>query len=293
MAGSLAAVRRVMQPLSSKSIFVLCLVAIVAVSYVYSTAQIKALPRQKVSEEVNVAISPEIQIMLAGGDNFLAANLAAFRATIVAVQDLNPADYQILAKVQDDASILNPAQGDNYYIAQGVLPWIGLHQPTITILERATIARPTDFLPPYFLGFDYMYYEGNFANSGHYYREAANRVGGKNRDALLSHAAKFMEKSNDPSTAIQFINGLIKSTRNPGLQGFLRARIVRLEGLIILRNAASKYNEKFQHPPAKLNDLVESGFLPTLPNDPLGKGYRLDENGVPQIVFEIRRIGKQ
>lgn len=276
-----------------KSLFVVLVLAAAVAAYISSTSHVKTLPRQKAAEKINVAISPAVQIALSGGDPFLAANLAAFRATMVTVQDLDPADYPILSKVQDDASRLNPAQGDNYYVAQGVLPWIGEHRAAIAILERAARARPGDFLPPYFLGFDYMYFEGKFEESGRYYREAANRVGGKNRDALLNHAAKFMEKSNDPATAIQFINGLIKSTRNQGLQQFLRVRIQRLEGLIVLREAAMKYQQQYQRPPSQLSELVESGILPALPADPLGVGYSLDEHGVPQIIFKIKRFGQK
>lgn len=271
--------------------FVLGVAALAA--YILSTSQVKALPRAKPIEKINVAISPTVQIVLTGGDSFLAANLAVFRATILPIQDIDPADFPTLAKVQEDASRLNPAQGDNYYIGQGVLPWIGWHRTAIDILERATPARPGDFLPPYFLGFDYMYFEGKFEESGSYYREAANRVGGKNRDALLNTAAKFMEKSDDPATAIQFITGLIKSTRNRGLQQFLQARIVRLERLIVLREAATKYQQIHQTPPRQLSDLVQSGLLQELPVDPLGIGYRLDERGVPQIIFQIKRFGQR
>jgi tetratricopeptide (TPR) repeat protein len=277
----------------SKPFILLLALAVAIAGHVFSTSHVKALPRPKAAEQINVAISPEVQIALAGGDPFLASNLAVFRATIVSVQDLNPADYPILAKVQDDASHLNPAQGDNYYVAQGVLPWVGEHSTAMAILERATQARPTDFLPPYFLGFDYMYFEGKFDLSGRSYLEAANRVGGKNRDALLNHAAKFMEKGNNPATAIEFINGLIKSTRNPGLQHFLRGRILRLEGLITLRNAAEAYQQQYHRPPARLDDLVESGILKSLPNDPLGVGYQLDDQGVPQIIFKIKRLGQK
>jgi hypothetical protein len=274
-----------------KAHFVALVFAAILAAYISTTSHVKALPRQKASEEINVAIAPAVQIALSAGDRYLAANLAAFRATIVAVQDLDPTDYPVLSKIQDDASMLNPAQEDNYYLAQGILPWIGEYPTTINILKRATDARPGDFLPPYFLGFDFMYFEGKFDKSGHYYREAANRVGGKNRDALLNHAAKFMEKSNDPTTAIQFINGIIKSTRNQGLQRFLRVRVVRLERLITLREAADKYQSRFHHPPKQLSDLVDTGILPSLPEDPLGIGYKLDERGVPQLIFHIKRIG--
>jgi tetratricopeptide (TPR) repeat protein len=274
----------------TKALLVTLSLAAVAAAYISSISHVKALPRQKAAEEINVAISPIVQIVLAAGDTFLASNLATFRATIVAIQSLNSSDYPILAKIQDDASRLNPAQEDNYYIAQGILPWIGEYNAAINILDRATQARPDDFLPPYFLGFNYMYFEGKFEEAGRYYRLAADRAGGKNRDILLNNAAKFMEKGKDPATAIQFIRGLIKSTRNQGLQQFLRARIVRLERLIILREAATRYQQQYKHPPKQLNDLVESGILQALPTDPLGVGYRLDEHGVPQIIFQIRRF---
>ena len=274
----------------TKSLLISIAVATVLAAYFYSTKHVKALPRPKMVEQINVAISPTVQIPLAGGDPFLAANLAVFRATMVSVQDLNPADYPILAKVQDDASRLNPSQEDNYYIAQGILPWVGEYQTAMNILKRATTARNNDFLPPYMLGFDYMYFEGKFEESGRYYRIAADRVGEKNRDALLNNAAKFMEKGEDPANAIQFIEGLIKSTRNRGLQQFLQARIVRLERLIVLREAADRYKKKFNRPPSDLNELIKSGILKDLPADPLGVGYRIDEHGVPQIIFQIRRI---
>jgi hypothetical protein len=286
----MAALIVVMRRLSAKSLVAAIALVSVVAAYLYSTSIVKALPMPKAVEQINVAISPAVQIALAGGDPYLAANLAVFRATMVSVQDLNPADYPILAKVQDDASLLNPAQEDNYYIAQGVLPWIGEHRTAINILKKATLARTWDFMPPYFLGFNYMYFESKFEDAGHYYRIAADRVGGKNRDVLLDHAAKFMEKGEDPETAIQFIEGLIKSTRNQGLQQFLRVRIVRLERLIILRKAVTRYHQQYSRPPSNLNDLVESGILQALPNDPLGVGYRLDEHGVPQIIFQIRRV---
>lgn len=290
MAGRLAALNLAMRPSSAKLVTLAAALAAVVSGYIYSTAHVKALLRPKAAERINVAISPTVQIALAAGDPYLAANLAVFRATMVSVQDLDPADYPILAKVQDDASLLNPAQEDNYYIAQGVLPWVGEHRTAINILKRAAQARPDDFMPPYFLGFDYMYFEKKFDEAGRYYRLAADRVDGGNRDVLLNYAAKFMEKGEDPATAIQLIQGLIKSTRNQGLQQFLRARIVRLERLVILREAAAKYRQQFKRPPDDLNDLVESGVMEALPGDPLGAGYRLDEHGVPQIIFQIRRI---
>lgn len=286
----MAALNFAMIRISSKPLLAALAIATVIAGYASSTSQVKALPYPKTAEHINVAISPPIQVVLSGGDPSLAANLAVFRATMVSTQDLNPADYPILAKVQDDASRLNPAQEDNYYIAQGVLPWVGEHHTAIDILERATQARPYDFMPPFFLGFDYMYFEGKFEESGHYFHLAAERVGGNNRDALLNYAAKFMEKGEDPVMAIQFIENLIESTRNQGLQQFLRVRIVRLERLIVLRQAATEFQKQFKRPPKNLSDLVDGGILQALPPDPLGVGYRLDENGVPQISFQIKRF---
>lgn len=290
MAGRLVALNFAMSRSSTSFLSAAMAIAAILAIYGYSTSRVKALSQPKAAERINVAISPTVQIALAGGDPYLAANLAVFRATMVSVQDLDPADYPILAKVQDDASLLNPAQEDNYYIAQGILPWVGEHRTAINILKRAAQARPDDFMPPYFLGFDYMYFERKFDEAGRYYRLAADRVDGGSRDVLLNYAAKFMEKGEDPATAIQFIQDLIKSTRNQGLQQFLRVRIIRLERLAILREAAAKYRQQFKHPPDDLNDLIESGVMKAMPGDPLGVGYRLDEHGVPQIIFQIRHI---
>ena len=57
------------------------LVAILAAMvFVMATQRLKLAPRQSVSVEMQVALPLFVQVALAGGDRFLAANIAAIRA---------------------------------------------------------------------------------------------------------------------------------------------------------------------------------------------------------------------
>lgn len=252
--------------------------------YVVGQQHSQPLPRPKASESIRVAMPVTAQVLLAGGDRYLAANIGTFRAMMVGTENLDADGYRVLARVQQDAARLNPAQEDNYYIAQSILPWAGEVAPTQDILRRATVARPKDFLPPFFLGFDRFYFDHNPAAGADWIKLAANRSEPQNREALLNIAGRWYEKGDDPRFAIQMIEGLMQSTRNAALKQYLGLRVQRLQGLLALRAAATRFQAEKGKKPARLGELAQAGFIKQLPTDPLGQGYTLDATGQPVFI---------
>ncbi len=257
--------------------------------YAVAVKQLDQIKRLSVKDELSIAIPPSIQIVLAGGDRYLAANLAVFRALVVGTSQLDPQAYEVLGRIQEDASRLNPSHEDNYYISQAILPWNGQVEADIKIQQAATTSRPWDAMPPFFLGFDKYYFLKDPVGGAENVRIAADRSATGNRESLMAMAARWYEKGDDPTVTIGMIKAMAASTRDKELKRHLQMRMVRVQGLALLQKAAKAFTEKNGMPLNNLSELVSSGILKELPKDPLGQGYELNSNGMPIIAQPKKR----
>jgi hypothetical protein len=252
--------------------------------YVFTVKVLDNVARPSDKEQLSVAIPPMVQVALAGGDRYLAANFAVFRAMVVGTDKLDQETYEVLGRVQVDATHLNPAHEDNYYISQAILPWNGEIEADMEIQQAATDSRPWDAMPPFFLGFDKFYFLKDPAGGAENVRIAAERSPTGNREILLAMAARWYERGDDPRVAIGMIKAMAESTRDKELKKHLQLRILRLQGLALLRDTAKVFVEKNGHPPKQLDELIGPGLLANLPKDPLGQGYLLDSKGMPTVA---------
>lgn len=238
------------------------------------------VPRHRGEENLSVALPPELQVPLALGDRYLAANIASYRAVVLDVPRSNEQDIHALALVQHGASVLNPAHEDNYYIAQAVLPWNGEVDANEFIQQRAMQSRTWDLLPGFFYAFNYYYFRQDYVTAGRILYSVAER-NPADKDKLVALAARWQEKGRDLDAAIQLVKSMMQTTRSAGLKSVLQQRLDRLVALKALREAALRYKTHFGKTAPSLHELVRSGMLKELPQDPLGLGYELDSAGVP------------
>ena len=75
-----------------------------ALLFVVASVSLRQQKRINATAEIEVALPLFVQVGMAGGDRFLAANLGAIRALITETARMQPDEYKILAKVQVDAS---------------------------------------------------------------------------------------------------------------------------------------------------------------------------------------------
>lgn len=256
------------------------------------SASLRMLDAQRqarvVDDRLHVALPGPVQLLLAGGDRFLAANINVFRSMMVGTRNVDQTTVAVQAQLQSDAAVFNPGHEDNYYIAAATLAWQGELPSAQMILQRATEARKFDVYPPFFLGFNKQYFEGDFIGAAHAVEVAAERVGEPNRSALLAMAARWHEKGKDTDLALNTLRAMANQAKDPGLKRYILGRASRLEGLLVLRNAVLRFKEVKKRPPESLNELVDAGVLPVLPADPTGLGYVLDANGTPVLASGAR-----
>lgn len=249
-----------------------------AYAFYWGTTQLSSVRPVAAPEAMRVRLPIPVQVFMAMGDRYLAANMNVFRATVLGGDRHDPTTYAVLGKVQVDAAFLNPGNEDNYYIASAILPWEGEVDAAQIVLRLATEGRQADPYPPFYYGFNQQYFRGDFIGAARAAEVAAARVEGGARQTLLNIASKWYERLDDPKLAEQTIQALIASTRDAALREHLQKRVVRVRQLAQLRAAAQIYRERFGRPLTTPQELLQSDLIQSLPQDPLGDGFRI-ENG--------------
>ncbi len=221
----------------------------------------------------SVIIPAPIQILLYGGDRYLAANIEEIRAAASATTE-NAQTYRIRA--HQIVSRLNPCHEDNYWIGNASLSWGGAEEQGFELLRNAMHCRIWDEWPAFFYGFNQHFFRHDEEKARIALKVAAER----SRDNFAAFTTFSIMlaagKLNNTEAAIQLLKDEKKSTQNPKLKEMLEKRISRLKGLLILQNAQETYEERYgkrlEHP----QQLLSSKILKSYPNDPLNLGYDFD-----------------
>lgn len=251
-------------------------------------------PRPPASAEMQVALPRFVQVMMAGGDRFLAANLAGFRALVSDPYAMTAENFRILALVQSDTASLNPAHEDNYYIAAAILPWHGEVEATQFILRRATAARPFDWQPPFYYAFNAMHFLKNPAEGAEWLREAARHTTDEMEQINFQQlAALWASKGEDPEFAIRMHRAMARESKHKGFANFLEKRAARLENLLTIDRAIARFRAAAGRTPERLEDLLAAGMLPAIPEDPFRGRYLIDRNGKAQAGAALPPAAKE
>lgn len=251
-----------------------------AIAFVTLNLRMKSTPRQAVNIEIQVTLPLFVQVAMAAGDRYLAANIAAIRALWVDNFRMQRDEFKVLARVQQDVSWLNPSHEDNYYVATAVLPWNGELDATQKILHRATLARRFDYQPAFYYGFNLLHFKGDAVGASKWMSEAARYLPeGQNRLQMENLAAIWIDKSDDTDLAIRVVEAIAKQANRPDFRRYLELRVTRLRMLRDLRQAADDYEKLNGRKADSLQDLLNSRVIQEVPKIPFGFGFTINSQG--------------
>lgn len=235
--------------------------------------------------ELAVRLPMAMQVIMAGGDRHLAANLSGFRVLVADVFRMQPGELELQAQLQKDISWLNPAHEDNYYIAAAILDQPPLIPAAQYVLRRAADARPTDWQPLFYLGFNRYYFGKDPVGAAQILLEAVPRIQ-EQRDSwtMQNLAARWLERGYNPADAARVVAGMADNAAPGAFKRYLNRRVARLQDLNRLRALAARFQERFGRPLRSLDELVSSGLIERIPADPLRVGYVLDAKGEPAFA---------
>ena len=106
--------------------------------------------------------------------------------------------------------------------------------------------------------------------------------------AVMLRAEQFA----DERLALNYLIQQRDSSTAPKLKDMLDKRVIRLQGLIDLREAQRRF--EMEHGPlANLEQLIEAGTLAELPADPLRLGYELRDGHIELKKLKIAGLEEQ
>lgn len=255
---------------------------VLMMAYAVAIRRLEMTPRSQVQPELLVSMPRFAQILLAGGDRHLAANLNGFRVLVAATARMGAEDYAVQARLQEDIAWLNPSHEDNYYIAAAFLPWNGHLDSAQTVLRRAEVARQNDWLPDFYLGFHYFHFMKNPAEGARWLLAGVPRAKEQaDQWALQNLAASWLEKGYSPLAAAGLVGAMAASAPSGAFRTYLQIRANRLKVLGDLKQLAVIYKNRYGHGLARIEDLVAAGLIDALPVDPMGAGFAVDIEGMP------------
>ena len=220
-----------------------------------------------------VVIAAPILLALYGGDRFLAADLEAMRLAATGMED-GQSDTYYLIRAQQVVAQLNPCHEDNYFLANGLLTWGGAVSEGNQVLRAAVQCRTWDFVPAFFYGVNLAFFQRDTVEARRILELGAQRspenAASLRKLAIMLQADTFA----DEQLALNYLTQQRDTASDPNLRGMLDKRVIRLQGLVALRDAQRRFEAK-SGALVRLEQLVEAGFMPALPTDPLRLGYEL------------------
>lgn len=237
---------------------------------------------QSIERPANVAIAAPIQVLLYGGDRFLAANVESMR-TAAANTIVDAKNYRLQAHLV--VSQLNPCHEDNYWFGNASLSWGGAEQQGFDLLSNAMHCRFWDEWPAFFYGFNQNFFLHNVDEARDALELAAQRSA-DNAPAFRTFSTMLAAgEINNAHMALKMLKNERDKAKDSKLREMLDKRVERMKGLLVLRDAQAEYEKRFKKGLTRPQELLESGILKNFPVDPLGIGYEFKEQ-----TFHLKKM---
>lgn len=221
-----------------------------------------------------VVLPATAQVVLYGGDRFLAANVEAIRA---AASSTTKSAHAFSLLAHQTVSRLNPCHEDNYWIGNASLSWGGAEEEGFELLRNAAHCRYWDEWPAFFYGFNQNFFLHNVDEAREYLELAALRSPANAAAFRTFSTMLAVGELDDTRMALEMLTNERDKASDPKLREMLNRRVTRLEGLLTLRNAQKRFEARFNKPLQRPQELLEKGILQSFPSDPMGIGYEFRE----------------
>jgi hypothetical protein len=213
------------------------------------------------------------------GYHNLGADVVWLRLLQVLGKKRNTADeYEWIYHALDVVTTLDPQYDYAYYVGGVVLTNIANRVDLSNqLLEKGFRNNPGEWSIPFLLGYNHYFILGDAAKAAEYIAAAARLPGGP--AYLPGLASRMYAEADNPDTALELLEALWRQTQDAGMREVLekRAKEVMIERDIrSLEAAVRQYSAKQGYLPNRLHDLVTSGHLTQIPQEPFGGSYELD-----------------
>jgi hypothetical protein len=164
------------------------------------------------------------------GYDQLAADIVWLRAIQVIGEDTNtPEQYEWIYHALDVVTTLDPKFSYAYEVGGIILSVLG-KQPGLSnlLLNKGAQENPEIWKFPFYIGFNDFFYLKDYSSAAFYMARASKLPG---RPAYLPKlAARLYVQAGKPGTALVFLDGMIRETKDEKIRKALRERVREIKG---------------------------------------------------------------
>lgn len=215
------------------------------------------------------------------GYQHLAADILWIRTLQVLGKNANTAkEYDWLYHALDVITTLDP-QYDYIYRVAGITMTELANLPELSnrLLEKGLQSPSHTWHIPYLMAYNHYFYLADVERAAHYARVAAETPSGP--PWLVNMATQMSAHAGTPEFALGFLHSMHRQTEDQRIKESLEERIkeVTIErDLRSLESLIQKFHEKEHRYPATLPELVTKRYVATLPEEPFGGSYVIEED---------------
>jgi tetratricopeptide (TPR) repeat protein len=200
--------------------------------------------------------------------------------------------FEKLLPLVDLITDLDPGHGYAYQTAGIVLSAEGRLDESDRILTKGMEpGRPGWWSYPFYVAFNHFFYRHDNAEAARWAEIAARTPGASTNISHLALALKV--KSGDPQDAIRFLSELRSTATDEKTAEALdeQYRLALLQrDFKLLDEAVALYRAKFGRTPVVLEELIGSGELAAVPEEPFGGRYEIRPDGTVHSTANDHRF---
>ncbi|MCD6526840.1 MAG: hypothetical protein J7K75_07625 [Desulfuromonas sp.] len=187
-------------------------------------------------------------------------------------------DWDYFRDSIDVITDLDPWFYDPYVLTEGLLTWdAGRIEEANALLAKGVRYRTNDWRLPYYIGFNNFFFLKDHAAGAEYIMKAARLPGSPSY--LPTLAARLAYYGGKSQTAVLFLKQMLAENSDERLARRLQLRLLALERAAQIEDALQCFRHDQQRDVVKLSELVSSGYLESLPEDPYGGRWGILKNG--------------
>ena len=266
--------------MKKKVLFIWIIVCIIITgSYAYSAFKVTDYRSSIESSECASAfmVSPELLKIAAGEFKGIIADYLLLKASVFlggryfTTKD----DWKAVSTLFSQSLALDPYFFLTCFYIQASLPWEAkMPEKAIELLKISSQHRSWDWQPDFYIGFDYFYFLKDNLNGSKYLMEASKKPGASPLLGMLG--ARLSQKGGQTKAGITFLKTMYENEENEDTKKQIKQRMDALEGVFILEKAIEKFTLEFDRSPKKLDELIATGILTAMPENPYNDTYYYD-----------------
>lgn len=212
--------------------------------------------------------------------NMLVSNVLFYYGTLVEKDPRNITkrpEYFSMFKTLENVVKIDPYNLDAYYFTQAAFTWeVGRAGDVNKVLVYGMRYRDWDYQLPFYAGFNAAYFLKDYSAAAKYMQRAAEL---SDNPLFTTLAGRFFYEAGEHSLGVLFLDTMVKEARDSKVRKSYQLRLDALKAVNQLDNAVKRYAMEFGAFPKGLEQLVSAGIIQSVPSDPYGGIFYLDEHG--------------